>query len=235
MKIYHSHYPSVTSPDESIFTFLFQSPSPFPVNTPAFIDGASGRAITHPELKELALSLGWGLRNSFATLGGIPLARGDTVMILSPNTLAWPIILFGCVAAGLRVTTANSGYGPEELKYQYTNSGAGAIFVHPTLLDTVLAMFELISIDASEAKKRIIVADWNELSSETVYIRMCDLLGGQSLEEEEKFPGIHANETAYMCYSSGTTGLPKGVEVRSRTSQRSQQLCTMFHRRHTKM
>jgi 4-coumarate--CoA ligase len=40
------------------------------------------------------------------------------------------------------------------------------------------------------------------------------LLHVGKLQEEEKFDGELSNETVYMCYSSGTTGLSKGVEVR---------------------
>jgi acyl-CoA synthetase (AMP-forming)/AMP-acid ligase II len=215
MTIYTSPYPSISNPDESIFTFLFWSHNQFPDNTPAFIDGPSGRVITRGELKGLALTLGWGIRNSFTNLGGIPLTRGDTVMIFSPNSIAWPVMVFSCVAAGLRITLANTAYGAAELKHQYVDSGTKAIFVHPLLIPTVLTMFESIQISPSEAKKRIITADWSEPSSGTEFIRTDDLIGKQSLKEEEKFTGTQVNETLYLCYSSGTTGKPKGVEVRS--------------------
>ena len=43
---------------------------------------------------------------------------------------------------------------------------------------------------------------------------MHDLLGKGKLVQEEKFPGEQANETILLCYSSGTTGKPKGVEAR---------------------
>lgn len=42
---------------------------------------------------------------------------------------------------------------------------------------------------------------------------LSDFIGKGKLEDEEKFDGEKAHETAYLCYSSGTTGKPKGVEV----------------------
>jgi acyl-CoA synthetase (AMP-forming)/AMP-acid ligase II len=215
MSIYKSPYPSVAIPDESVFTFLFESKgSRFPGNAPAFIDGLSGRVVSRLELKKLALSLAWGTRNQFAALGGVPLTRGDTIMIFSPNSISWPIMLFASVAAGLKATLANSSYTPRELQHQYLDSGAKAVFVHPSLIPVVLAMFELIKVNSTEAKKRIIIADWNEKPSVHGYVRLDDLLGKGALKEEEKFYGSQTHETLYLCYSSGTTGLPKGVEVR---------------------
>jgi len=39
------------------------------------------------------------------------------------------------------------------------------------------------------------------------------LLGRGELKEEVSFDGERSNETVYLCYSSGTTGKPKGVET----------------------
>lgn len=214
MTIYTSPYEHVAIPDESIFTFLFESNTQFPGNTPAFIDAPSGRIVTRDELKQLSLSLGWGLLNHYAKLGGVSLKRGDTVMIFSPNSIGWPIMMFAAVAAGLKVTLSNSGYTPAELKHQFTDSGSKAVFAHPTLVPTVLAMFELINVGAAEARKRIIIADWNEKLSVLDYPRVDDLLGKGTLKHGEKFSGSQVHETVYLCYSSGTTGQPKGVEVR---------------------
>lgn len=45
------------------------------------------------------------------------------------------------------------------------------------------------------------------------YTRLQDFLKEGILEKEEMFPGEQAKETMMLCYSSGTTGLSKGVEV----------------------
>jgi len=44
-------------------------------------------------------------------------------------------------------------------------------------------------------------------------VKVSDLLTLGSLTREENFDGEKAYETSYLCYSSGTTGKPKGVEV----------------------
>ena len=49
------------------------------------------------------------------------------------------------------------------------------------------------------------------------FVQFDSLLKCGKLEAEERFDGELADETVYLCYSSGTTGLGKGVEVSSIT------------------
>ncbi|EKM53456.1 uncharacterized protein PHACADRAFT_125215 [Phanerochaete carnosa HHB-10118-sp] len=214
MKIYASPHAPAPVRDESIYTNLAVTRfNDFPAEQPAFIDAATGRVISREDWHHLTHQMAWGLRSGFARLGGVgSLERGDVAMIFSPNSLAWPIMLFGGFAAGLCMTLANSSYTPRELEHQWTDSGAKVVFVHPALLPVVLEMFKNLDFDLTAARRRIIIADWparDPISND--YIRMQDLLYKGRFFMEEKFPGELANETALLCYSSGTTGKPKGV------------------------
>lgn len=214
MKIYPSKIPSVPLVDKSIFTHLFPKHDRFPGTSTAFIDTETGYTITRTQLKHLCLELAWGLRNQLPKLGGVSLKRGDTVMIFSPNSIAWPVMLHGTFAAGLRATLANSAYTPRELAHQWSDSGAQAVFVHPSLVPVVLETFQLLKMLPSEANKRIIIAGWaTNDKGPGGPIQMEQLLGKGKLEKEEEFAAEQAQETTLLCYSSGTTGKPKGVEV----------------------
>jgi 4-coumarate--CoA ligase len=90
------------------------------------------------------------------------------------------------------------------------------VVVHPSLLKNLLEAYKNLHIPEHEAKKRIILATWNESFDNlpSGYIHISDLLTSGRLDEEACFDGRYAHETALICYSSGTTGLAKGVEVR---------------------
>ena len=96
MPPYNSLVPSVPLFAHSVFTHLFSSAGPndvggFHASLPAFIDTVTGTTITRGQLKHLALSLAYGLQNHPV----ISAKRGETVLIYSQNSLAWPVVLFG--------------------------------------------------------------------------------------------------------------------------------------------
>ncbi|GLB37767.1 putative AMP-binding enzyme C-terminal domain [Lyophyllum shimeji] len=225
-RLYTSPVPSQPIPASSIFTHLFASPphdpntiGGFPASTPAFVDAESRTVLTRAQTKHFALCLAYGLKHHL----DVNAKRGDVVLVFSQNSLSWPVALFGSVAAGLRCTLANSAYTPKELAFQYSDSGARLLFTSEEGLATVLAMFKLLGVDAAEARRRIVVLEaaleWAGGPSmpRTALGRglktLADLLSLGKVQEEERFDGRDTHETVYLCYSSGTTGKPKGVET----------------------
>jgi 4-coumarate--CoA ligase len=128
----------------------------YPGSYPAFIDANTSTTLSRSSLRSLCLSFGYGVTHSPPTPQ--KLVKGDVIMIFSPNSLAWPIVLLGAVAAGLRCTLANSGYTPGELKHQWTDSGAKVLFAHPSLVDVARKMFGTeIGHGEDEVRRRIVV------------------------------------------------------------------------------
>lgn len=78
----------------------------------------------------------------------------------------------------------------------------------------VLETFKLAGISETEAKSRIVVTDYQlNAKAPKGFLSMEALMGKGSLKAEENFDGALSHETTLLCYSSGTTGKPKGVEV----------------------
>ncbi|KAJ3844351.1 AMP binding protein [Lentinula raphanica] len=228
-RIFTSSYPSVPLLTRSIFTHLLSVDQNsgkiggYPAQDAVFVDAYSGTSITRQNLRALSLKFGYGLRQD----SRVKAKRGDVLLVYSPNSLAYPVYVLGVLAAGMRCTLANSAYTARELQHQYTDSGATMIITTPENLNTALEMLTKgLGLSQLEAEKRLIVSPkdfgWvtgsvamstSGTTSARQSVEFQQLLEQGELEIEEQIEGDDAQETALLCYSSGTTGQPKGVET----------------------
>ena len=81
-----------------------------------------GRSMSFAQLDELT-------RDFAAWLQAAGMVKGDRIAIMLPNTLQYPIALFGALRAGLIVVNTNPLYTARELQHQLEDSGATAIVV----------------------------------------------------------------------------------------------------------
>src|SRR4029077_17773955 len=79
-------------------------------------------ALTYRQVDELSRAFAaWLQQNGFA--------KGDRFAIMLPNTLQYPIALFGALRAGLAIVNTNPLYTAPELEHQLSDSGATGILV----------------------------------------------------------------------------------------------------------
>ncbi|KZT56519.1 acetyl-CoA synthetase-like protein [Calocera cornea HHB12733] len=214
--VYKSQFPpyDLSGARRSVFEYVFSGQ--INGDKPAFIDGVNeSRRITRNELRELSLSLAYGLRNTLTQRHGLSLRRGDVVLVFSPNSLEYPVMSSPPqAAAGIRVSPANAAYTPKELAFQYKDCTAKYVFVDPVLLPILLETFKIMGVSEADARRRIVLLAFSDRIDEKFrgWIKLDDLIGVDKAKVE-KFDGEHVNTTLFLPYSSGTSGLPKGVEI----------------------
>ena len=158
----------------------------------AVIDG--GRTFTYSELDALSDRFAAGL-------AGRGVERGERVAVLAPNCAEFVIAFYGTLKAGAVATTVNSGYREREIVHQLNDSGARTLIAHEALRD----MWEAALETDTGVERRIIIGG-GEDSGESFW----GIVEGAS-GEPPRFEVDPMEDVAVLPYSSGTTGLSKGV------------------------
>jgi acyl-CoA synthetase (AMP-forming)/AMP-acid ligase II len=186
-----SPYPDVEIPDVSLFDHLF-SDFGDRIDAPALINGSTGASISFGELTGQVLAVAGALAQR-----GI--GKGDVVGIFAPNSPEWVVAFQGILRANATVTSANSLYTPSELVHQLRDSGAKLLVTISPFLDRATAALAELGLGADA----IITLDPAD-----GYTSIADLVAlGAAAPAQE----VGAHDVAVLPYSSGTTGLAKGV------------------------
>lgn len=127
------------------------------------------------------------------------------------SSAEYPITLFGSIEAGLKVTTVSPGYTPREMAHQLEDCGPKAIFCEVYNYDTVQKACDLAGL----TKAKIIVLkseNGQSYPSGTInFEELADPTDVNLFEASKLNSDANLDEFVILPYSSGTTGLPKGV------------------------
>ncbi|KAI4334348.1 hypothetical protein L6164_019050 [Bauhinia variegata] len=196
--IYRSLRPSIVFPKDpnlSLVSFLFRNISSYP-NKPALIDADSCETLSFAQLKSIVIKVSHGLLH-------LGIKKNDVVLLFAPNSIQFPVCFFSIVAIGAIASTANPIYTVAELSKQVKDSNPKLVITVPELWDKVKD-FNLPAVILGSESSSLVAFN----SKITTFNGLLELAGSPS-----EFPASHVkqSDTAALLYSSGTTGVSKGV------------------------
>jgi long-chain acyl-CoA synthetase len=183
-----------------------------------------GADLTYAELDFLT-------RNFAASLQDMGLQPGDRIALMMPNTIQYPVALFGALRAGLIIVNTNPMYTGRELRHQLVDAGAKAIVIVENFASVLEGIRDevplqhiittgvgdllnfpksfLVNFALRHIKKTI--PAWSLPGS----VRFNDVL-----DKGKKLPfkpvNIGFEDVAFLQYTGGTTGVAKGAMLTHR-------------------
>jgi acyl-CoA synthetase (AMP-forming)/AMP-acid ligase II len=196
MTIFESTQPPIPDTGETVTQLLFFGLTHRP-DTVVLTDGPTGRTMTAGHLMTQIKSLAGGLQAR-------GLGQGARIALMAPNMPEYCVVFHAVAWAGGTITTINPTYTPHEIRHQLIDSGA-------EYLITVTAVAD----NAAEAIKGTDVTGIALIDGAKGgdYVALSDLMGP---EQPDQSPVDAATHIVVLPYSSGTTGLPKGVMLTHR-------------------
>lgn len=188
--IFNGPYPRVTIPEIPLTQFVLRRAVEL-ADKPALIEGPTGRVITYSELAQSISSVA-------ASLAERGFKKGDVFGILSPNIPEYAIIFHAVASLGGINTPINPLYTEQEIAHQLKDAGARSLVSGEQFLDKALESAKVAQIEE--------VFVFGEAEGATPFASL--LQGDGIVPEVELNP---REDLVALPYSSGTTGLPKGV------------------------
>ena len=194
MAIYRSSLPPVHIPDTPVVDFVLARARERGDRT-ALVDSLTGRTIAYAQVPDL-------VDRAAAALARIGIRQGDVCAIVSPNTLEFPIAFLAIARLGAIVTTASPLCTRDDLVRQFQDCKARLLFMSPAVAATTLPAAKDVNIEHVFSFAPV------------VGTAMFDTLIAQPGTPPDV--AIAPDDVVALPYSSGTTGLPKGVRLSHR-------------------
>lgn len=191
----------------SSFCICFHSLRVFPV---IFRSATTDDKWTYNGLRKRAEQFGRALQSSWRW------AKDDVLMVMAPNDIDTPPVIWGCLYAGGIVAPVNPALSIQDLHQQIERSEARGLVVHPDCLPVALKAARTANIPL----ERVLALRFDQnLPIEDGISTVEQFIANVKVPPDmvRYRPRIDSRrDTAFLVYSSGTTGLPKGVMISHR-------------------
>src|SRR6476620_1154312 len=188
--IFRGPYPDVAIPEVSLTDFIFATTGNFK-DKPALVDGASGRSMTYAEFED-------AVRRVASSLARKGFEKGEVFAIFSTNCIEYAVTFHAVAMLGGIVSPLNPLYTAEEATFQLRDAGAKFLVTVPLCMQKASAAAKAAGIEE--------LFVFGESEGATPFASL--------LESDGDVPQVSIdpkNDLVALPYSSGTTGLPKGV------------------------
>lgn len=198
--VVESHYGPMEIPKLPLPDYIFSPDIAQTADKPALTCGSSKRSYAFGMIHEMTRRMAHALISQ----KGCAMQKGEVVGLLLPNIPEYVPAIYGSLMAGLTVTFANPLYTPEEICRQFENADVKLVITLPVLLPVA----QIYKSKAKKYRGTVSIGGQHNVQD--------NIFGFQQLlmeDHESTLPEIDPEDTAILPYSSGTTGMPKGVEL----------------------
>ena len=179
-------------------------------------------SITYNDVSRNVDALVWYLQNK------TDLKKGDKIALQMPNLLQYPIVIFAALKMGLVIVNTNPLYTADEMLHQYKDSGAKAIIILENFahnLEKILSKTEIKTVITTTIgdllgglkgaitnlvvrKVKKMVPNYNLPNALELKKILKESFGKIGTDVDLK-----KDDTAFLQYTGGTTGVSKGAEL----------------------
>ncbi|CAI0393973.1 unnamed protein product [Linum tenue] len=190
--IFRSKLPDIYIPQHlPLHSYCFENIALF-ADKPCLIDASTGATHTYADVDLTARRVAAGLHNELG------IHQGDVIMLLLQNSPEFVYAFLAASHLGAVVTTANPFYTPVEIAKQIAASKAKLVITHSNFAEKIKSEVRIVTID------------------DALFFKFSDLVKEGEIEPILPAVKINPDDVVALPYSSGTTGLPKGVMLTHR-------------------